>query len=301
VVDINNRIASDPEYQKHFEQFKTIWNASRNLAEQSTVDENAAWQRFKNRVTYKEQQETIEQKHQFGWRKVAASVFALVGIGLAILLITNQQNANKTIVFQSFQQVLNDTLSDASVITLNKNSTLTHPKKFAGNTRLVTLKGEAFFKISPNAQKPFIIAINDLQVKVVGTSFNIKETNGNTEIVVETGIVQVSRKGKTVELIAGEKLNSKNGTASMVKEPVKDKLYNYYRTKEFACEETPLWKLVEILNEAYHANIIIGNSAIRSLPITTTFYNESLDQVLLIISETLNITVVKKDNNIVLQ
>jgi len=301
VTYISNQIARDPECQKHFEQFKTIWNASRNLAEQSMVNENEAWQRFKNRVTYKEQQVTIEKKNQFGWMKMAASVVFLVGIGLIIFFINNNQKPSKEIVFQSFQQVMNDTLSDASVVTLNKNSTLTYPEKFVGKSRLVTLKGEAFFKVAPNRKKPFIIAVNDLQVKVVGTSFNIKETKGKTEIVVETGIVQVTKKGKTVELIAGEKLNVSKENENLVKETIKDKLYNYYRTKEFICEETPLWKLVEILNEAYNANISIANSSIRTLPITTTFFNESLDQVLLIISETLNITVIKKENSIVLQ
>jgi transmembrane sensor len=301
VADISNRIAGDPIYKKHFEQFQNIWNTSRNLAIQSTIDENAAWQRFKNRITYKEQQVPFEHKNNFKWMKVAASVVSLVGIGLIIFIITNNQNPPREIVFQSFQQVINDTLSDASVVTLNKNSTLAYPEKFAGKTRLVTLKGEAFFKVTPNRKKPFIIAVNDLQVKVVGTSFNIKETKGNTEIVVESGIVQVARNGQAIELKAGEKINVSKDNVSLVKEKAKDKLYNYYRTKEFVCEETPLWKLVEILNEAYDANISIANSSIKALPITTTFFNESLDQVLLIISETLNITVIKRENSIVLQ
>ena len=133
------------------------------------------------------------------------------------------------------------------------------------------------------------------------SSFNIKETNGNTVVTVETGIVQVTSHDKTVELRAGEKVNVSPENVELTKVPVTDKLYNYYRSKEFVCEETPLWKLVAILNEAYGANITIANSSIRGLPITTTFYNESLDQVLLIISETLNITVIKKENSIVLQ
>ena len=66
----------------------------------------------------------------------------------------------------------------------------------------------------------------------------------------------------------------------MKKEQVTDKLYNYYRTKQFVCDDTPLWKLVEVVNEAYNSNILIGDPAIRNLTITTTFDNESLDQVL---------------------
>jgi ferric-dicitrate binding protein FerR (iron transport regulator) len=89
--------------------------------------------------------------------------------------------------------------------------------------------------------------------------------------------------------------------AALMKETVKDKLYNYYRTKEFVCDNTPLWKLVAVLNEAYGSNIMISNEATKNMMITTTFYNQPLDVVLNVIHETLGITVVKKDNSIILQ
>ena len=301
VTNVKNLLSGDPAYQRRFEHLKAIWEASRNISLQSTVDENAAWHRFKNRVTYRELQVPDQPENRFGWMKVAASIVTLLGIGLIIYFITNNQKLTQEMAVQSFERVLTDTLPDASVVTLNKKSTLTYPKKFVGNTRSVALKGEAFFTVTANKEKPFIVAVNDLQVRVVGTSFNIKETNGNTVVTVETGIVQVTSHDKTVELRAGEKVDVSPENVELKKESVTDKLYNYYRTKEFVCEETPLWKLVAILNEAYGANITIANSSIRGLPITTTFYNESLDQVLLIISETLNITVIKKENSIVLQ
>jgi ferric-dicitrate binding protein FerR (iron transport regulator) len=87
--------------------------------------------------------------------------------------------------------------------------------------------------------------VNEVLVTVVGTSFNIKSENGNTEIVVETGIVRVTRSGKTVELIAGEKIIMSANGSNATKEKVSDKLYNYYRSKEFVCDDTPLWKLVQ--------------------------------------------------------
>lgn len=233
--------------------------------------------------------------------RAAAAVVVLVCIGVTASLLINKYSVPKEIVFQTTLQVLNDTLPDASVITLNKNTSLTYPEKFKGNTRTVTLKGEAFFSVTPDKQKPFIIDVNNLQVKVVGTSFNIKATGSITEVVVETGIVQVIKDSRLIELRAGEKVVLTQEAASWIKEKASDKLYNYYRTKEFVCDNTPLWKLVDVLNEAYGSNITISNNAIRNLPITTTFYNESLDQVLLIISETLGIKVTGKDNNRILQ
>ena len=298
---VKNKIEQDAAYQKYFEQFKTIWETSRKIAVQSTADENEAWQRFISRATYPAQQVQPSQKNNFTWLKIAASVIVLIGFAFITFFIVNNQSTPKEIAIQSLKQVLTDTLPDASVVTLNKNSTLTYPEKFKGNLRTVALKGEAFFNVTPDKEKPFVIAVNDVQVLVVGTSFNIKAFNGQTDISVETGIVKVTQHGKTIELKAGERLNTTDGNIAMVKEEIKDKLYKYYRSKELVCENTPLWKLVEVLNEAYGANIIIANNAIKTLPITTTFYNESLDQVLLIIGETFDINVTKKEDSIILQ
>ena len=83
-----------------------------------------------------------------------------------------------------------------------------------------------------------------------------------------------------------------------VKQQVTDELYNYYRTKEFVCNNTPLWRLADVLGEAYGVHIIITDERLRSLPLTTVFKNESLDNILLVISETFNIKVEREGNTI---
>jgi ferric-dicitrate binding protein FerR (iron transport regulator) len=80
-----------------------------------------------------------------------------------------------------------------------------------------------------------------------------------------------------------------------------DQLYNYYRSKLFVADNTPLWRVVEILNEAYDANIVIENDQHRDLPLTTTFKDESLDNILHIITETFKITAVKENGKIILR
>jgi len=197
--------------------------------------------------------------------------------------------------------VLSDTLSDGSVVTVNKGSSISYQSKFKGETRRVSLKGEAFFNVTPNKKKPFVISVNDVQITVVGTSFNVKTINGSTEVVVETGIVKVTRAGKTVELRANEEATVGAKDSVMTKEKVSDQLYKYYRTKEFVCDDTPLWKLVEIINEAYNSHIVIGNPALKNMSITTTFNNESLEQVLNVISITFNIKIIKEGDTIILQ
>ena len=288
-------------HQEYYNQFKRIWDQSKALASGSNVDVNKAWERFQNKVAGKNESVKI-LKSSFSWLRVAASIILIAGLGITLFMLVNKNTEPKEMVAQTGQNVLIDTLSDGSVITLNKRSTVTYPSKFKGNTRAIALKGEAFFNVAPDKKKPFIISVNDVQVSVVGTSFNIKSENGNTEVVVETGIVQVTKSGKTVELNAGEKIIMPANDSSATKEKVSDKLYNYYRTKEFVCDDTPLWKLVQVVNEAYNVKIIIGRKELNDKTLTTTFYNESLEQVLEVIRLTFDITVIKKeDGQIILQ
>ena len=231
--------------------------------------------------------------------RIAATVIIVLGIGILGYWIFNDRTNEMTVVAQ--QMVVIDTLPDNSVVTVNKGSSISYLSKFKGETRQVSLKGEAFFNVTPNKKKPFIISVNDVQITVVGTSFNVKTVNGNTDVVVETGIVKVTRAGKTVELKANEEVVVNAKDSALTKEKVSDQLYKYYRTKEFICDDTPLWKLVEVINEAYNSHVVIGDPALKDMGITTTFNNESLEQVLNVISLTLNIKIVKEGDTIILQ
>lgn len=294
-----NENATNREY---YSQLKKIWDQSKKIADESTVDVNKAWERFQNRLAAQHESPKISKRTVFSWMRIAASLILVVGLGVITYFLVNQTAEPKEMIAQSGQNILVDTLPDGSVITLNKKSTVTYPSKFKGKTRAIALKGEAFFTVAPDKKKPFIISVNDVEVTVVGTSFNIKSENGNTEVVVETGIVQVTRSGKTVELIAGEKIVISSNDSTATKEAVSDKLYNYYRTKEFVCDDTPLWKLVQILNEAYDAKISIGRKELNDLRLDAVFYNESLEKVLEVIHLTFDITVIKKeDGQIILQ
>jgi transmembrane sensor len=291
-------IADDVSNQKYFDQFKLIWDSSKQLATQSTVDENKAWQKFQSRIHIRG--EAIPLKKKIPWMRIAAAAALLISVGLIAYLLLGKQGATNEREILAQQTVLNDTLPDGSMVTLNKHSFLFYKEK-PGKTREVSLKGEAFFNVVPDKKKPFIIQANDVVVTVVGTSFYVKAGNGITEIVVETGIVQVTRNDRTIELRPGEKTTVSDSDSVLVEKEVTDKLHNYYRSKEFVCDNTPLWKLVEVLNEAYDANIVIENDGLKNLPLNVTFINESLDQVLNVVSLTLRIKVTRDGDRIILQ
>lgn len=290
----------DEANKKHFEELEKIWKESKRLAAQSTVDENAAWQRFQARVKNPQQQAPVVKMRSTGWWRVAALFVIIAGAAYLGYKFLNKGDV-KNLQVATTTSTLIDTLPDGSIVTLNKNSSLDYPSQFKDSTRTIALKGEAFFNITPNKQKPFIIHVNDLSIRVVGTSFNVKSVNGTTEVIVETGIVQVIKNNKVMELRPKEGLKISQRDSLVQKEQVKDELYNYYRSKEFVCRNTPLWKLVEVLKEAYGVDIVFADPKLRNYPITTTFSNQSLQTILDVISETFNITVSKEEHTIILK
>jgi transmembrane sensor len=302
IAQVDDWVAASDTNKKAFTHYKLLWEESKKIAATNTADENAAWQKFKNKLDAPRQETKVVSMQKYRWMSAAAAVLMLVLGGWFLRNGFKGTDASAPLLVATQKNVLIDTLPDNSVVTLNKNSSIEYDTKFTtGNQRNIKLKGEAFFSVTPNKEKPFIIKVNDVEVKVVGTSFNIKTINGQTEVIVKTGIVQVTRNGKTVTLSPQEKILTTADNNVLAKESTKDKLFNYYETKEFVCEETPLWRLVEVLNEAYDSNIIIGRKDLRNLSITTTFANEPLDNVLQIIATTFQLQIINKEGQIILQ
>lgn len=300
-TEVQQWVEQNADNKKYFEHFRLIWEHSKSLAAESTIDTNAAWQRFQHKVATNEQAtKVIPLTGRLNtWVRIAAVLLVMLGAGLATYYYNVQNNA--MIALHSQNTILTQTLPDGSIVTLNKNSSISYPKHFKGNTRDITLEGEAFFNVTPDKSKPFIIKVDDVSVRVVGTSFNIKNTAAKTEVIVETGIVEVTKKKLGVTLNPKEKAIVEKGKAEFSKETNTDELYNYYRTREFICNATPLWRLADVLSEVYKVNIVIADDKLKNLPLTTTFHDESLDNILTVISETFNIKVEKTNGNIILK
>jgi len=302
--EVEKWVQASDENKKQFEQFLLIWEQSLQLTAPAAMDVDDAWQRMQQRIKQSEKAPAIAPVKSFNksWLSVAAVILVVVCAGWLGFILFTKNNTEQIVAVSvsSFDKVVTDTLPDGSVITVNKNSSLSYPSKFNGDTREVALNGEAFFKVTPNKEKPFIIHVNDVTVRVVGTSFNIKSEKGKTEVIVETGIVQVTKNKHTIRLLPKEKVLTQWRDSTITKDTVQDELYNYYRSKEFICNNTPLQSLVQTLNEAYNSNIIIENDALKDLPITTVFKGESLDNILKVISETFKIKIEYSGNEIIL-
>lgn len=93
-------------------------------------------------------------------------------------------------------------LPDSSMVTLAANSSISYPEKYRGTKRYAALKGKAFFSITHNPSKPFVVKSGNMQVKVLGTSFEVNNAEAaDAMVTVVTGKVQVSVADKPVALL----------------------------------------------------------------------------------------------------
>lgn len=296
-------IAAREENRRYFDHFKMIWEQSRTLAAVSSVDTDQAWSRFKTRISGSGDTTAVilpfKPARKTNWLKVAGVAASLLVISTLAYYFTVV--SRKEIVLASTDKVLVDTLPDGSVVTLNKHSTLAYAKDFNRTTREVKLTGEAFFNVTPDKQKPFDIKVDEVKVHVVGTSFNVKNNAEATEVVVETGVVRVGLVNKAVKVLPNQKVVVRKKDRELKVQRNQDDLYNYYRTREFVCNNTPLYQLADALSTAYGVKIVIRDERVRNLRWNTTLKEMPLNDILKLITQQFNLSIEQKDGEILLQ
>ncbi|SFE34198.1 FecR family protein [Chitinophaga sp. CF118] len=112
------------------------------------------------------------------------------------------------------------TLPDGTIVWLNSASSITFPTAFTGKTRQVQLKGEAYFEVATNAQQPFMVKVNKMEVQVLGTSFNLMAYADEQAIktTLVDGAVKVKQENKDVVLKPGQQAQlDDNGDMKVVK------------------------------------------------------------------------------------
>ncbi|HVU59058.1 MAG TPA: FecR domain-containing protein [Puia sp.] len=301
-------LAADPANRHFYNHFQLIWRESRRLNDNfNGTDEQTdlAWQKFRERVRRPSLQ-AIKGAHEHEqlptravrttWTKVAAALLLVASI-TAVFYLTRSAGPDKLVA--STTAPLTDTLPDGSFVTLNKQSDIRYPANFKKQRTIHLLKGEAFFKIAPDKAKPFKVYAGNISITVLGTSFNVRNEGDTTEITVESGLIRVTDSLHDVLVHPSEKLILHHGNNAMTKASVSGHLYKYY-TKEFICDNTPLWQLAASLEKAYDTTIVIDPS-LRQLKINTIFRNQSVEQILNIIQETFNIRVTHAEGKIILQ
>ena len=281
-----------------YKALKQLWEANGKSIEVVDFDTEKALKKIEKQLETKQKIKVIPLFSSF--RKIAAAVVLFIATSTIGYMVFNNVMENTMITAinntntEKGKKVL---LADGSIVWLNKNATLSFPKTFKNAKREVKLKGEAFFEVSKDTSKPFIITINDTEVTVLGTSFNIKQDSLQTKVTVTTGKVNVmaTKINKSVVVIPG--FTAEVSTNNLNHFSTKNKNYLSWKTGVFEFNETPLLQVIKDLNTYYETKLEIDTDSTITCPLTTKFNNNSISEIIEILTLTCNVEI-KKENNI---
>lgn len=195
------------------------------------------------------------------------------------------------------------TLEDGSVVYLNSKSSITYPVNFKNN-RTIKLTGEAFFEVIRDPEHPFKVEANGIITTALGTSFNISTFQENQRVAVTllTGKVKLNQIGKEpfIELNPGEESLLSTDYPEMEKYKVKAEDKVLWTKGILKFDEATFSEMVEILERWYGVDIKV-NGQPQALNASGVFDNqESLRNVLNVMSQTLEFEFVIEDQQVTL-
>lgn len=297
--EIDNWAGKSPANQELLLQLQVIWTDIGKIEINSKTDReydaNSAWKKVKAR---KSKVDRSESSFSRVW-KVAAAVILITGIGLLYRYFLAEP---EQMIYTAESKPTDVQLEDGSKVLLNAKSKLYYPESFGEKERVVKLEGEAFFEVYPQPKRPFIVKAGTTEIRVLGTSFNIKMSGEDVTVVVESGKVLFSRGADQVILIAGGKAIFSAG-ANTINEQVKTSsigIDKFWRTKTLRFTGQKLPDVIHALEEAYGVFIRLEDKSLENCSLSVTFQNDSLDNILDIIALTLDLVVKRSPNEITL-
>ena len=239
LAELELLLLQSPQENYSMEILLDLWNSKRELNRQYSenkykelilrmrhtgIDEG----RFTNNDEHIPGYNDTKIKKSKKWFLWMGSFIIVIGLSVFFLLKHNEATGNtkqpvilaKNEINTKYGSKTNIVLPDGTKVWLNAGSKMTYDKDYGINLREVNLTGEAYFDVIKNPQKPFIIHTNKINIKVLGTAFNVRcyPDEKNTETSLVRGSLEVTMKdgGEKIILKPNEKLIFSNNDSQPV-------------------------------------------------------------------------------------
>ena len=297
-------LEQSPENRRLFEASSRAWALTASFDAEMDIDLEAEKARFRERVAqsqihtdkHTQSQAPIRPIHRL-YKFAAAAAIVVAGV-LAWLTMTGERGAQ--IVYQT---AANETrhffLPDSSTVWLNANSKLAHDADF--DVRTLELEGEAFFDVTHNPDRPFVIHTSPARVQVLGTSFNIKNYADETEVqvTVATGLVAVQSaiepSGDAVgeqqtRVAAGRRAVLDKATGVLQQQPNNMPDALAWRPSSLVFDDTPFTMVVSVISRHFALPIATPDEGLQSCTFTGQFENPTFSEVQETLAFSLNLS-----------
>ena len=177
-------------------------------------------------------------------------------------------------------------LADGTTVWLNSDSYIRFPVTFSGDKRQVELRGEAYFEVAKNMEKPFIVRINDYDICVTGTQFNVRDySNESVVTTLVEGSIQLERGKQIQKLVPGQQALLVNGRWIIKEVDVTD--FIGWREGAFNFKEVCLENIINELARWYDFDVYYQNAEVKNYHFTAWFRrNASIEEVIEVLEKT---------------
>ena len=221
---------------------------------------------------------------------IAASVMAIIILAIFI-------NKPRPALFTAGSATENIKLKDNSQVTLFANTTLVVAPDFNKKNRTVTLRGDAFFDIAKNPQKPFVIHSGDVDVAVLGTSFTIQQNARFQTVFVHSGKVKATFQNQSVTATAQQKIVKDNSTRQLKVVALQTNIEAVLKSRLLRVKDDRIDSVVRMVEDLYNVEVETA-SELKGKKITSTYVIgvETPDQIIDGIAVTIGASWSKNNN-----
>lgn len=280
---------ASPGHEKEYQEVQKAWNALTILHQMEKFNAHEALHNVHNKI-----QNNSRRKWLLYLQRAAAVLILPLLFYAGFLTLKNNHNTKNKPAETVWQTISTPPglkahfyLPDSTSVWLNSSSSVTYPVSFTSESRQVKLSGEAFFDVKENLQQPFVVSIGKLNVNVLGTRFNIinYENENQSEVILESGKISMCQslggnRTTLTDMKPGElALFDKVSNNIAIKSIQTDK-YTSWINGKLIFRDDNMNEVVRKLNRWFNVEIEIADPVILSYIYTATFQDESLDQIL---------------------
>ena len=271
------------ENKTHFKEAQELWLSTQAILAPKE-DTEKALQRFRSKIKNYNRRSKTFRKPLYYITQCAAIIVILLGL---YYFFTRESNPEQcTCVEMAIGNKGCITLPDSTVVWLNSGSKLTYPSRFSDKKRKVRLNGQAYFKVFHKEDQPFVVETNDMDIKVLGTSFVVK--NYIRDEIIETalvdGHVEVYFPNSSVPPItlqpAEQVTYSRKTKETKIYTRKDSSLYHIWAQEKLLLSNCELTEVIEKLGAWYNVTMTCTNTSPTPVYMTLTVRTEPLKEIL---------------------
>jgi transmembrane sensor len=275
-------INESQENYRYYLTLKETWLLTHNYDMSFQPDTNRAWKNVLSRI---EKAEFENIKSSRIYYRAAAIFFIAVSLYLGYTLFFSAPVNNNIEFSNKYENIQNIDLPDGSKVWLTKNSKISYSRNFDGATRNINLYGEAFFEVTKNLDKPFIVTGNRTIVKVLGTSFIYRsfDNEPDDKLTVNSGKVAFFEKSNVqnkIDVDYGYEAKFNRETRLLEKIVKDDKSYFAFKTGRLIFENERFEDIFSKVSKYYHRNYYISDPKLNEVRLTIAFNNQSIEDAI---------------------